>query len=65
MNIHRAAVQIARQLTDLAKVALFPDHPMMFHGPDLIAGVEGHLYAFFIPWELETRRPAELLYRST
>ena len=44
-------------------VAVDPDHPSLFEGPDILAGRDGHLVAIFVPKGVEKRSPERLLTR--
>lgn len=44
-------------------IALRPDHPNLFDGPDILAGRTGRLLALFIPHQREISNPARLQAR--
>jgi hypothetical protein len=63
MNAFESAKELAAKMSAISKVVVRPDHPYLFNGPDLIAGNEGNLYAFFIRRKQELNREEELRAR--
>lgn len=57
------AKDVARRLEGFSRVAFRPDHPLLLAGPDVLAGVDGFLYAFFIRTMGEMARANDLLAR--
>lgn len=66
MNRLRTLRSIARLLASKDNgliVAVEPDHPLLFSGPDVLVGVKGRVATFFLPKVRELRRPDLLLTR--
>jgi hypothetical protein len=59
-NLARAADDV---LPEEAVVAVSPDHPFLFSGPDILVGSRGTLVATFVVKSSEIRRPKELVAR--
>jgi hypothetical protein len=57
------ASSIQKRLRGNVSIALHPDHPLLFDGPDVLVALPGNLVAIFVLRVAETTNPESLLSR--